>query len=126
MVVEALYNKDLNDSSTRHMLESITWKEDVQKDEAVRDIMALKKEISKSQSNFTELQYMHAREMLEKFHINEKEDIHKLDRRLEILQFTDADVMQTLSQLKALSMEEAHDIFPGLLKVTFYSAGHVE
>lgn len=126
MITETLYNREHNDTTTRHILEQINWSEAFTKDDIIKDFIDLKKKIAKSQENFTSLQYEHAKEMLNKFNIKDKDDIRDLDRRLEVMQFNDTDVMQTISQIKAIQLETPTEIFPGLFKVTFYSAGHVE
>jgi len=126
MIKETLYNRKHDVQTTSNVLRQVNRDNSFDEEEIVRDFAALKKEMIHAAENFTNLQYDHAKEKLAKHHIKEKEDIMALDRRLAIMEFNDNDVMQALGQIKSLTLGKAQDIFDGLLKVTFYNAGHVE
>ncbi len=125
-VFETMYNRKHDEETTANLLRQINWDNGFDEEEIVNAFLGLKKEILDTQANFTDLQYEHAKDKLEKYSIKSKEDIQELDRRLEVMEFNDNDVMDALGQIKTFPLETATDIFPGLLKATFYSAGHVE
>ncbi len=125
-IFETMYNRKHDEEITANVLRQVNRDNGFDEEEIVNAFLALKKEILDTQGNFTDLQYQNAKDKLERHHITTKEDIQDLDRRLAIMEFNDNDVMETLGQIKTIPLEKPTDIFPGLLKATFYSAGHVE
>lgn len=126
MITETLYNPKHDVETTANVLRQVNWDNSFEEEGIIREFAILKEEIMHAQENFTDLQYEHAKEKLQKYSIKEKEDIQEFDRRLAIMEFNDTDVLQTISQIKSLTMGSPQTIFDGLLTATFYSAGHVE
>lgn len=126
IIFETMYNRKHDEETTANVLRQVNRDNTFDEEEIVQAFVALKEEIMKAQEKFTDLQYENAKDKLEHHHITSKEDIQDLDRRLAIMEFNDNDVMETLGQIKTFPLEKPCEIFPGLLKATFYSAGHVE
>lgn len=125
-ILETLYNRKHDIQTTANVLRQVNRDNQFDEEDIVKEFSELKKDIINAQENFTTLQYDNAKEKLQRHNIKEKEDIQDLDRRLAVMEFNDNDVMQTLGQIKTLTLGTAQTIFEGLLKATFYSAGHVE
>lgn len=125
-ILETLYNRKHDIQTTANVLRQVNWDNQFDEEDIVKEFSALKKDIINAEENFTHLQYDNAKEKLQRHKIKDKEDIQELDRRLAVMEFNDNDVMQTLGQIKAISLGKAQTIFDGLLDVTFYNAGHVE
>ncbi len=123
---ETLYNRKHDDVTTANVLRQVNWDNQFDEEDIVAEFVKLKKEISYSQENFSDLQYENAKEKLAQHNIKEKDDIKELDRHLAIMEFNDNDVMQALGQIKTLPMWSSQTIFDGLLDATLYSAGHIE
>ncbi len=92
----------------------------------IDDAIALKREIIHSQHNFHGLAHEDAKHKLQRYGIKDKDDIYALNDRLAVMEFDENDIIQTLNQIIALPLHEKTAIIPGVIDLTFYSAGHIE
>ena len=95
-IKETLFNRKHDEKLSRHNLENMHRDKDFDKEELIDSFMGVKNQILYTQENFGKLQYDHAKSLLAKYHVDEKEDIQALDRRLEVMAFNENDVMQAL------------------------------
>lgn len=92
----------------------------------IDDAIALKRDIIHSQQNFHGLAHEDAKHKLQRYGIKDKDDIYALNDRLAVMEFDENDVIQALNQIVALPLHEKTAIIPGVIDLTFYSAGHIE
>lgn len=123
---ETMLDKDIDEKQILGILHDIPVHKNQSEEGFIDRCIALKREIMDAHHNFHGLQHQDATHKLNRFKINNKEDIYALSDELAVMEFDENDVLQTLQQIKPLAWKEKTAVIPGVLSLTLYTAWHIE
>lgn len=123
---EILLDKTISDDDIVWFLNQIPVHNNKSRDLFEDRVVALKREIINWQENFSGLELGDAQYKLKKFNIKSLDDIYKLDDKMAQMEFTENDVIQTLTQIVWVPFHDKIPVIANTIDMTFYKAGHVE